>query len=80
MNNGITPNQLVEAEIGNWEQELSLSETRLTKALLTTVIFVAKAILPQQAILLPQAARVFLETFQSSSSFGITSTLKLEKV
>ena len=66
----ITSNELLESQISTWEHELSnnTNMSQLTKAILTTVVYVAKQLLPQHALLLPQASIVFLEEYQSSLS------------
>ena len=66
----ITSNELLETQISTWEHELwdDTNMTQLTKAILTTVVYVAKQLLPQHALLLPQASMVFLQEYQSATS------------
>ena len=57
----MVPNELLEADI---EHEVSQTDmSQLTKAILMTVLYVAKEILPQNAVLLPEASDVFIEAF-----------------
>ena len=75
----MTPNELLESEITTWEHQLShtTNMTQLTKATLTTVVHVAKVILSQHALLLPQASDVFLETYQGSGA-SVSDDIHLE--
>ena len=60
----MVPNELLEGDIAKWEHQLSQTGiSQLTKAILTTVLYVAKEILPQNAVLLPEASDVFIEAF-----------------
>ena len=60
----MVPNELLEKDIAGWEHQLSqISISQLTKATLMTVLYVAKEILPQKAVLLPEASDVFIEAF-----------------
>lgn len=68
MGDVMVPNEQLESDIAKWEQELSQTADRLTKGILTTVVYVAKEILPQHAVLLPEASDVFIEAFRASSS------------
>lgn len=57
----MVPNELLEADI---EHEVSQTDmSQLTKAILMTVLYVAKEILPQNAVLLPEASDMFIEAF-----------------
>ena len=65
----LTPNELLESDISTWEHELSQTNTsQLTRATLTTVVYVAKELLPQHALLLPHVSAVFREAYQFSES------------
>ena len=58
------PNELLEADIAKWEHELTqVGMSQLTKAILMTALYVAKVILPQNTVLLPEASDMFIEAF-----------------
>ena len=66
----LTPNELLEKDISTWEHELIQASkmSLLTRAILSTVVYVAKELLPQHALLLPHVSAVFREVYQLSET------------
>ena len=64
-------NELLEKDVSTWEHELMqvLSDmSQLTRATLSTVVYVAKKLLPQHALLLPHVSIIFREVYQCSET------------
>ena len=68
-------NEMLAKAIEVWEATTNAHNTdKLTKAILSSVIFVAKHLLPQKAVLLPWACHVFLR------AYGIDCTTDIKSV
>ena len=75
----LTPNELLEKDISTWEHELMQASnmSQLTRATLSTVVYVAKELLPQHALLLPHVSTIFREVYQCSEA-SLSEDLLLE--
>ena len=61
----MTPDNVLRDNIKIWEYKLSQEDTdKLTKAVLQAVLYVAKELANQRAVLLPVVLQVFLDTYQ----------------
>ena len=74
-----SPDSILRSTIENWRVKCLEAGTDLvTRAVLTTVLFVADHISHQRAILLPQASRLFEDMYIASSGDGSTEQISLE--
>ena len=61
--NQIGSNEMLAKAIEEWETTTAYNIDKLTKAILSSVVFVAKYLLAQKALLLPWACHVFLQVY-----------------
>ena len=61
--NQIGSNEMLAKAIEEWETTTAYNIDKLTKAILSSVVFVAKYLLAQKAVLLPWACHVFLQVY-----------------